>query len=112
MFKQKTKDMEELLKQLEAAEAEVVRIRTAISEFKDGYIYVTSLQIYGNEYWDVHTNVHPVNELYEEYFDGYNGILTIYTNNPKSKTKRKATVMSYEELKALHYSLEKRIDSL
>jgi hypothetical protein len=104
--------MEELLKQLEAAEAEVSRIRTAINKFKDGYIYVTSLQIYGTEYWDVHTNQFPVDELYEEYYDGYNGILTIYTNNPKSKTKRKATVMTIDELKALHYSLEKRIDAL
>ena len=110
MFKQKTKDMEELLKQLEAAKSEVSRIRTALHKLKDGYIYVTSLQVLGSEYWDVHTNQFPVEELQDEYYSGENGILTVYTNNPE--LSEWASVHSIEELKTLHYKVAGMIDAL
>lgn len=110
MFKQKTKDMEELLKQLEAAQEAVDDIRSQLYNLKDGYIYVVKIQAYAADFFQVYQTPFLVHKLLEEFITGEDGILTIYTNNPEKQEW--GNILSIEELKALHKEVTEMIDAL
>ena len=50
----------------------------------DGFVYICEVRSYGNNWKDVLTNEIAVNDLCEKY-DGYDGIVDVYTNNPDAK---------------------------
>ena len=102
--------MEELLKQLEAAQEVVDSIYSQLYELKDGYIYVVKIQAYATDFFEVYKNPFPVHKLLEGFRTGEDGILTIYTNNPEKEEW--GNVLSIEELKTLHYKVAGMIDAL
>jgi hypothetical protein len=50
----------------------------------DGFIYICEVRSYGNRWKNVLTNEFAVNDVCLEY-DGYNGIVDVYTTNPEAK---------------------------
>lgn len=75
-----------------------------IKEYKDGYIYYVCIRSYGSVRWRQYNNRKAITELLEEYGDGENGILDIYSNNPRllkkvgEKTYMCDTYYTLEEL--------------
>lgn len=58
-------------------------VSTLIREYKDGYIYWVCIRSYGSVRWKQVNNRQEINELVDEYADGYDGKLDIYSNNPR-----------------------------
>jgi len=75
----------ELLKaKLESAQLAVHILRDEIRKCADGFTYVISIHSYGSSTWHTeYTNTVFIQELCDEYRDGYNGLVHVYTNNPK-----------------------------
>lgn len=75
-----------------------------IKEYKDGYIYWVCIRSYGSERWRQVNNRQAIDELVSEYGDGYDGLVDIYSNNPRllnkvgEKTYMCDTYYSLEEL--------------
>ena len=57
------------------------RIGNYIHNLNDGFIYICQVRLYGNNWKNVLTNERAVNDLCEQY-DGYDGIVDVYTTNP------------------------------
>jgi hypothetical protein len=68
----------EELRELENKIAHYIRTRN------DGFIYICEVRSYGNRWKSVLTNEFAVNDVCLEY-DGYNGIVDVYTTNPEAK---------------------------
>jgi protein associated with RNAse G/E len=73
-----TKHSVEELRELENKIAHYIRTRN------DGFIYICEVRSYGNRWKSVLTNEFAVNDVCLEY-DGYNGIVDVYTTNPEAK---------------------------
>ena len=73
-----TKYSVEELRELENKIAHYIRTRN------DGFIYICEVRSYGNRWKNVLTNELSVNDLCIEY-DGYDGIVDVYTTNPDAK---------------------------
>jgi hypothetical protein len=58
-----------------------------IKEYKDGYIYWVCIRSYGSQRWREYNNRQAINELVNEYGDGYDGLVDIYSNNPRLLNK-------------------------
>lgn len=55
-----------------------------LHDMNDGFIYICEIRSYGNRWKNVLTNELSVNDLCIEY-DGYDGIVDVYTTNPDAK---------------------------
>ena len=55
-----------------------------LHNMNDGFIYICEVRSYGNRWKNVLTNELAVNDLCVEY-DGYDGIVDVYTTNPDAK---------------------------
>ena len=70
--------------ELETAQQAVNTIRTEIQSLADGFTYVVCILSYRSKRWqDYHINTFVLKELCDEYYDGYDGLVHIYSNNPK-----------------------------
>jgi hypothetical protein len=70
-----------ILEQYREAQQRVNELYEQLRNTSDGYLYVTCLRCYGSLTWESHVNKFTVQELCDEY-DGYNGIVDVYTTNP------------------------------
>jgi hypothetical protein len=65
--------------------AELRKLQNKISNYlhnlNDGFGYICQVRSYGNTWKNVLTNEFAVNDLCEQY-DGYDGIVDVYTTNP------------------------------
>ena len=59
------------------------RIGNYIHNLNDGFVYICQVRSYGNNWKNVLTNERAVNDLCEQY-DGYDGIVDVYTTNPNA----------------------------
>ena len=57
------------------------KIGNYIHNLNDGFVYICRVRSYGNNWKNVLTNERAVNDLCEQY-DGYDGIVDVYTTNP------------------------------
>lgn len=73
-----TKYSVEELRELENKIAHYIRTRN------DGFIYIYEVRSYGNRWEVVLTNELAINDVCLEY-DGYDGIVDVYTTNPDAK---------------------------
>jgi hypothetical protein len=60
------------------------KIGNYIQNLNDGFVYICRVRSYGNRWKNVLTNERAVNDLCEQY-DGYDGIVDVYTTNPDAK---------------------------
>jgi hypothetical protein len=74
-------DYTSYLAELKIAEAKVSEIRSNINNAEDGFIYHIQICSYGSVSWETAKNPFYIQELCNEYFDGYNGLVYVYTNN-------------------------------
>ena len=67
---------------------ELRELENSISHYlynrNDGFIYICEVRSYGNRWENVLTNELAVNDLCVKY-DGYDGIVDVYTTNPDAK---------------------------
>ena len=59
------------------------KIGNYIHNLNDGFVYICQVRSYGNNWKNVLTNERAVNDLCEQY-DGYDGIVDVYTTNPNA----------------------------
>lgn len=92
-------EMKNLIKRLRELEDELYQVREQIRQTSDGFIYLTKLRCYGSISWELHSNNFSVQELCDEY-NGENGIVEVYTNNPDHliSSYGDVVVMNEEEL--------------
>jgi len=57
------------------------KIGNYIHNLNDGFVYICQVRSYGNNWKQTLTNERAVNDLCEKY-DGYDGIVDVYTTNP------------------------------
>lgn len=67
------------------------KIGNYLHDMNDGFIYVCEVRSYGNRWKNVLTNELAVNNLCVKY-DGYDGIVDVYTTNPE------ANIQNYGEV--------------
>ena len=93
------KNMEQLIKEIEALESKLSALRSQLHEHTDGFLYLTCLCSYGSVNWQTHNNEYTVQELCNEY-DGYDGIVNVYTTNPNSSISNygEVSVMTLDEI--------------
>ena len=60
------------------------KIGNYIHNLNDGFVYICQVRSYGNNWKQTLTNERAVNDLCEQY-DGYDGIVDVYTTNPDAK---------------------------
>jgi protein associated with RNAse G/E len=60
------------------------KIGNYLHDMNDGFIYICEVRSYGNNWKNVLTNECTVNDLCVKY-DGYDGIVDVYTTNPDAK---------------------------
>lgn len=58
-------------------------VEKLITDYKDGYIYWICIRSYGSVNWMQVYNRQIINDMVDEYGSGYDGILDIYSNNPR-----------------------------
>jgi hypothetical protein len=58
----------------------------------DGFVYICEVRSYGNNWKNTLTNELTVNDLCAQY-DGYDGIVDVYTTNPDAKISNYGQVM-------------------
>lgn len=94
--------MKELIEEYGKAQNLVNKIRQELSNTSDGFIYLACLRSYGSIQWITFINEFLTQELCDEY-NGDDGIVDIYTNNPKSTINSYGDVVfkSIEELQNL-----------
>ena len=79
-------------------------VEELITDYKDGYIYWVCIRSYGSVNWQQVNNRQAITELIYDYADGYDGLLDIYSNNPRlihkvgKDTGRCDTYYTLEEL--------------
>jgi hypothetical protein len=59
-------------------------VESLIYNFSDGFFYICKVRSYGKNWTETKQNTHTTSELCNQY-DGCDGIVTIYTNNPDCK---------------------------
>jgi hypothetical protein len=94
--------MKELIQEYKDAQEQVAIVYDKICKTSDGFIYITCLRSYGSIQWRTFINQFLTQELCNE-FDGYDGIVDVYTNNPNNKIDSCGSVVykSLEELQNL-----------
>ena len=78
------KNLEQLKKAVETAKENHDKAMSELLAFDSGYKWIVTVYAYGSKKSQVFSNVIPVNNLIEEYGDGYDGMLDIFTNDPET----------------------------
>jgi len=101
-MKIKKMELEKMIEQFRSLEDQLSTVRSQISEYSDGFLYLTCLRCYGSLQWETHTNEFLVQELCNEFY-GDNGIVDVYTNNSNHKISSYGDikVMDLEEMKEI-----------
>jgi hypothetical protein len=81
------------------------RIGGYLQTRNDGFIYICEVRSYGNNWKNVLSNELAVNDLCGEY-DGYDGIVDVYTTNPDAKISNYGAV-NYIKSELDYYNWEK-----
>jgi len=68
------------------------KIAYYLEKRNDGFIYICEVRSYGNNWKNTLTNELAVNDLCAQY-DGYDGIVDVYTTNPDAKISNYGQVM-------------------
>lgn len=99
IFMIESKPYDEKIADYEKAKTEYYNSLRILRKASDGFVYVTRLRSYGSVTTEEHKNSYTVQELCNQY-DGEEGIVDVYTNNPDSKveTYGKLSVVSIDEL--------------
>ena len=67
---------------------ELVRLKNEIANriysYEDGFLYICKVRSYGRVWPEYPKNIYEVQELCYHY-DGYDGIVDVYTTNPDAK---------------------------
>jgi hypothetical protein len=94
--------MKDLIQEYKDAQDQVYILRNKIKNTSDGFIYLTCIRCYGSIQWITFNNEFLTQELCDEY-NGDNGIVDIYTNNPNNTINSygDVEVKSLEELQNL-----------
>jgi len=86
-----------------------------INSYEDGYLYICEVRSYGRNWKQDINNIHELERLCYQY-DGYDGIVDVYSNNPDlSNVHNYGDLMyiksqeDYDKWKALEY-LKKNIE--
>ena len=80
------------------------KLYNELTSTPDGYLYKVIINSYGSRSACDYINQYPVDSLVSEYGDGYDGLLNIYSNNPRlihkvgKDTGRCDTYYTLEEL--------------
>jgi hypothetical protein len=74
------KNLNELLELRKAIQVQLCDIEEQISAYEDGYTYWVNIRSYGSSTWEQIKNIQSIRDLVEEYSDGYDGIVCIYTD--------------------------------
>ena len=92
--------MKDLIKEYRNAQKQVAVCYEKICVTSDGFYYFTCLRSYGSIQWNTFINEFLVQELCNEFQDGYDGIVDVYTNNPNNNidTYGDVEIKSLEEL--------------
>lgn len=72
----------DLIANYEFAKAQMEKALHALKYMPDGFRYITKERSYGSIYWQSHINEYCAS-LVDNGYNGDNGIVEIYTNNPK-----------------------------
>ena len=93
--------MEELIKEIESVKRHLSDLESKLYKHSDGFLYLTCLRSYGSMNWSTHKNEYTVQRLCDQYYDGYDGLVDVYTTNPNNtiSTYGDVNVMTLEELK-------------
>ena len=67
-------------------------IENRISSYVDGYLYICNVRSYGRSWTERVNNVHELRDLCYRY-DGYDGIVDIYSTNPELSIENYGDVM-------------------
>lgn len=94
------KTIEQLKAELETAKQQVWNIKNQIEDIADGYIYHICILSYGSSNWSTCANPFTIQELCDQYHDGYDGLVKVYTNNPNLEVEEQGCLRLYtlEEL--------------
>lgn len=76
------KTLEELKAELAIAQAQVWNLQNQIQKIPDGYTYHICIRSYGSANWMEAINTQLIQKLCNEYQDGYDGLVEVYTDNP------------------------------
>lgn len=85
------------------------KIGNYIYNLNDGFVYICEVRSHGNNRKRVLTNECAVNDLCEEY-NGYDGIVDVYTTNPGAKISNYGQVMYVQT--EMDYEKWKKYNSL
>jgi hypothetical protein len=91
--------MKELIEKYERAKEKADKLYMEILDTPDGFLYATCLRCYGSIRWETHKNEFCVQDLCD-YYNGDNGIVDVYTNNPNHKIESYGSVevKTYDEI--------------
>ena len=95
--------MKDLIKQYEEAQKLVIDLYTEIKKISDGFLYLTTIHAFGSSYCDLYNNEFMV-QLQCYNFNGDNGLIYVYTNNPNHNIitmDSDVTVLTLDELKTM-----------
>jgi hypothetical protein len=92
--------VEQLIEEIRLTQKKLSDLRSQLHKQNDGFLYLTCLRCYGSLNYETYTNKFLVQELCNEY-DGWNGIVDVYTTNPNHDIKSYGTVhvKSLKEIK-------------
>lgn len=76
------KTIEQLKLELNQARERVSAILQEIAGTPDGYTYQVCVRSYGSKSWETPVNTVRIQDLADEYGDGYDGLVDVYTDNP------------------------------
>jgi hypothetical protein len=94
--------MTELIQEYKNAQNHANTLLKKLKETSDGFIYLACVRCYGSVQWITYNNEFLTQELCDDY-NGDNGIVDIYTNNPNNTINSYGDVeiKSLEELQLL-----------
>ena len=73
--------LEQLIAEHNTAKQQLYAIENQIRQTSDGFKYLTQTRCWGSIRWESHNNAFAANQEVEQY-NGDNGIVDLYTNNP------------------------------
>lgn len=92
------KSYNELKMDVEYAENALSKAKAELNAYSDGYKYHVTVLSYGSRNNYTFRNEFGVRELIDEYWDGYDGLLNIYTTNQEFESNDEGCVSELVKL--------------
>ena len=89
------KKLEELKAELAAVRKQAWEIEKQIREMADGFTYHVCVSSYGSHSWSTCKNPVIIQELCDEYGDGYDGLVQVFTDNPNLEVNEYGCLQLY-----------------